>query len=77
MNPYVELQKIFNPVQNTKKFGKVVYADMSKIHVVVDGHPKIYDRPEGPYAKGDEIVVQGDVLIGKKKASLGIPVYSV
>lgn len=77
MNPLIELQKLLVPKTGFKEFGKVSYVDEFKVHAIVNGRPKIYERQGAKFAKGDEIVIQGDVLIGKKKTIVNVNVYQV
>ena len=77
MNPYLELQKLLVPKIGFKEFGKVTYVDEFKVYATINGKPKIYTRNGARYAKGDEITVQGDVLIGKKKVNHNVNVYQV
>lgn len=77
MNPFIELQKLLVPKQGFKEIGKVTYVDDFKVHATVSGKPKIYNRDGARYAKGDEITIQGDILIGKKKIKPNVNVYQV
>ena len=77
MNPYLELRKLLVPKSGFKELGKVTYVDDFKVYATVNGKPKIYNRDGGRYFKGDEITVQGDVLMGKKKINPNVNVYQV
>ena len=77
MNPYLELQKLLVPRSGFKQYGKVTYVTDFKVHAMVNGHPKIYERNGARYSKGDEVVVQGDVLMGRKRIKTGVNTYEV
>ena len=76
-NPYVELQKLLVPKTGFKEFGSVTYVDEAKVHVSVNGRPKIYSRDGARYSKGDEVVIQGDVLIGRKNVASRVRIVEV
>lgn len=68
MNPLVELQKLLKPKKlQRKELGTVVHVTDTLVHVVVNGKQRIVAREGGSYVVGDEVSMQGDTVLSRKR----------
>ena len=80
MNPFKELQQLINPSSSNRARGTIVRSTSSSLTVVVNGKSKTIPTSTNLtkfFKKGDNVTLQGNVVIGKIASKQKVNVYYV